>query len=214
MALAQPREEVTNLTPHTVALAADAADGRQPHGPRVGAGQVFGHQGERANQSKTALARARDRRQRRDPAVEENVPEQRLGAVVGGVTEGQNRAPELGDHGVERATAVAAADVAAVRHATRDEGQRARIVAPDPRDAELTQARTERLDRRCELSLLDRDGDELVRKRRPPTVSGQRVHEAPTVLPAGHPHRDPIAGLEHRKASQRLPDPVEDGWEI
>jgi len=50
---------------------------------------------ERTDQSQAALLRFRYRRKGRDPAIEENVTEQRFGAIVGGMAKRENRTAKL-----------------------------------------------------------------------------------------------------------------------
>src|SRR2546423_14019900 len=111
MALAQARQERADLAPHALLLAAHAPDRGEAERPRVRRRQILRHERERADEAQPALARTRDRRQRRDAAVEENVAQQRLGAVVRRVAQGEDGRAELARDRVQRAATVTAADV-------------------------------------------------------------------------------------------------------
>jgi hypothetical protein len=119
------------------------------------------------------------------------------------------RADLAGDP-VERTAAVAAADVAAVPDAVADERERRRLVAHDPLHADRRDVARQRVDRRGELPLLDRDGHDLVRERRARPGRDERVEQAETVLAARDPDGHAIAGAQHREAPHGSADPVED----
>ncbi len=210
MAGGHGREEAADLATDAVLVAADAADRGQPVRARVALGERLAGVDERADQAHAALARAGHGRQRGDAAVEQDVPEERLRAVVGGVAEGQRGAAERARRAVEGAPPVAAAHVAAVEDAAGHQVERRRVLADDPLDAEGADLGVEAADRRLELALLDRHRDEVVGERGAAAVGDEAVKEAEAVLPAGDPDGDAVARLEHLELAHRAADRVQD----
>src|SRR5207249_530405 len=61
-----------------------------------------------------------------------------------------------------------------------------------------------------EFSLLDRDRDHVVGERRARPIGQERVEQAEAVLAARHAHGHAVAGTQHREATHRAPDQLED----
>src|SRR5712671_5127998 len=80
-------EKLANFPPYAFLIAANAADRQKPAHSGVFGRKVFGDQREGPDQAKVAFARLRNRRQRRNAPVEQDVAHQRFGTVIGGMSE-------------------------------------------------------------------------------------------------------------------------------
>ena len=210
MPVAHAREKFPDFQANAFLIAAHAAHGQEALRPRVLRRQILRDEHERADEPHRPLSRPRHRRQRGDPAVEEDIPKQRLGAVVGCVAERQHGAPLLGGDPVERPAAVPAAHFAAVDDSVVHQPEGSKVLLQHPRDAEALDLPLQDADRNLEFALLDRHRHQVVGKRRPPPVRRQGVQETEAVLAAGDAHGNPVARAEHLVLAHRPADGVQD----
>ena len=209
MPLSHVREKFPDFPPNTFLIAAHAPNGQKALRPGVLRRQILRHEHERADEPHRPLSRRCRRRQRGDPAVEEDASQQRLGAVVGRVAERQHGAPLLGGDPVERPAAVAAAHLAAVDDPAVHQPEGGEILLQHPPDTEAHDLPLQSANGNLEFALLDRHRHQVVGKRRPPPVSGQGVQETEAVLAARDTYRDPVAGAEHLVLAHRAADSVQ-----
>lgn len=210
MPLSHVREKFPDVPPNAFLTAAHAAHGQEALRPGVLRRQVLRHEYERADEPHRSLSRRRHRGQRGDPPVEEDAPQQRLGAVVGRVAKRQYGAPLLGGDPVERPAAVAAAHLAAVDDPAVHQPEGGEVLLHHPRDAEALDLPLESANRNLEFPLLDRHRHQVVGKRRPPPVRRKGVQETEAVLAARDAHRDPVARSEHLVLAHRPADGIQD----
>src|SRR5436190_13669636 len=170
-------DELANLLPYAFLLPANTGNRQETLNAGVFRGEIFGNVSQWADQSQITFPGFRNRRQRRDAAVEENVAKQRLRTIVGGVAQRENGAIQLRRNVVEMIAAVPAAHIAAVRDVLLDEFQCLRVLANHPFDAKTANTLAQRFDRALELALLHRDSDELVRKGRSFLIGDERVKQ-------------------------------------
>ena len=210
MPLSHAGEKLPDLPTDALLVGADAADREEALRPGVLRRQVLRHEHERADEPHRPLTRRRYRRQRGDPAVEEDVAQQRLGAVVGGVAERQHGALLLGGDPVEQAPAVAAAHVAAVDDPAVHQPEGGEVLLQHPRNAQAPNLPLNLPNGNLEFTLLDRHRHQVVAKGRPPPVRRQGVQETEAVLAARDAHRDPVARAQHLELAHRPADRVQD----
>src|SRR3990172_123515 len=116
---------------------------------------------------------------------------------MGGVAEGEKETGELGGGAVERAPAVAAADIAAMGDPVGHEPERPAVLPQLPRDSDGPDLPLDGADRHRELALLEGDCDDVVGEGRPAPIGRQRVEQAEAVLAPGHADRHPIPPPPH-----------------
>src|SRR5262249_29630216 len=83
------------------------------------------------------------------------------------------------------------------------------ILAHDPLHTESADLFFQSKNRKLELSLLQRDGDKLVRKRSALPVRDERVQKRQAVFSSGNSHSDAIAWAQHRESPHRAADRIQ-----
>src|SRR5437899_2010133 len=132
------------------------------------------------------------------------------GMIVGRVDERKNGTSKLGCNLIEMVAAMAAAYIATVGNILRDQTQRCGVFAQHPIDAQPPNLFFECYNRKLELSLLQRDGNQLVWKWRALLISDKGVEKRQAVLTSGNPYRNAVPPAEHRKTAHSATHRVED----
>ncbi len=175
----------------------------------VVAGDVLGDEDEGTDQAEIAITRVGDGRKRAQLAGEHGVAEQGFAEIVGGVAEGDDVGSEvLGDF-IDRAAALARAEIAAVVGLFLEEIEGGVVAEVGPRDASLLEICAERFDGPEKFSLFDGEGADGEIDGRALLQEQESLEQSGGVLAAGEGDGDSIAITDHFEFGDSFPDLAE-----